>query len=242
MGSQGLRPTQFWPDAKRKEATLLTCSEHFIATFSAQFSAAIPFTLQSAWVTTSCYRNQNSGLLGPRAWVGWHRSTQEKARGTSLQWQECIFTGTRAMQGLTAPPSGHTSAPHHIQTISEKRTREDLSLHNKSRPADLREIGKLWSKGGTCLDRNFRKVAPPFAGWVLKDENEDWKVSEEAFAIMAGSGGGPQLDSCSRKTGYKVKTKARAERERSRRELGKLPGAPETACGLDRDKQGDGAN
>lgn len=41
---------------------------------------------------------------------------------------------------------------------------------------------------------------------------------------------------------YKIKMQARAKSERSRRELDKLPGAPETACGLDRDKQGDGAN
>ena len=118
----------------------------------------------------------------------------------ALTGMGCIFTGTRAMRGLTAHPSGHTSALHHIQTISEKRTREDLSLDNKSCPADLREIGKLRSKEGTCLDWNFRKVALPFAGWVLKDETEGWIISEKAFAIMAGSGGGLQLDSCTRKT------------------------------------------
>ena len=81
---KAFRPTQFWPDAKRREATPLTCPEHLTATFS----AAIPFTLKSARVTTSCYRNQNSGLLGPQEWVGWHRSSQEKARGNFLHWQK----------------------------------------------------------------------------------------------------------------------------------------------------------
>ena len=45
-----------------------------------------------------------------------------------------------------------------------------------------------------------------------------------------------------RQRAYKIKMHARAKRERSRRELDKLPGAPETARGLDRDKQGGGAN
>lgn len=90
----------------------------------------------------------------------------------------CIFTGMRARWGLTVHPRGHTSALRHIQTLSEKRTREALSLDNKSRPADLRETGKLWSEGGTCLDWNFRKVALTticrigFKVWGSKLENQ----------------------------------------------------------------------
>lgn len=65
-----------------------------------------------------------------------------KGRGTPCTDRNASLQ-ERGPYGVSLHASGHTSAPHHIQTISEKRTREDPSLHNKSRPADLREIGKL---------------------------------------------------------------------------------------------------
>ena len=195
---KAFRPTQFWPNAKRREATLLTCPEHFTAIFS----VVIPFTLKTARVMTSCYRNQNSGLLGPQEWVGWHRSTQEKARWNLLHWQEWAASlQERGPCGVSLHTRADTRLHCTTYRPSVRKEQGRISVWTTNHgPADLREIGKLRSKGGTCLDWNFRKVALPFAGWVLKDETEGGIISEKAFAIMAGSGGGLQLDSCRRKT------------------------------------------